>query len=112
MAYEVDGKVIETNEAGYLLDPADWNEKVAEAIAAGEGIELTGKHWDIINYMRETAGDNPELIPNTRALVKAMSEKWGEKIKQNDLYVLFPRDPSKQGGKIAGLPESRRKGGY
>ena len=41
-----------------------------------------------------------------------MSEKWGEKIDQKTLYDLFPLDPSKQGGRIAGLPESRRKGGY
>ena len=47
-----------------------------------------------------------------RAIIKAMSEAWGEKIKQGDVYALFPLDPSKQGRRIAGLPESRRKGGY
>ncbi len=41
-----------------------------------------------------------------------MSEKWGKEVSQRDLYELFPLDPSKQGGRIAGLPESRRKGGY
>jgi len=41
-----------------------------------------------------------------------MTGEWGEKIKQGDLYELFPGDPSKQAGRIAGLPESRRKGGY
>ena len=45
-------------------------------------------------------------------MVKAMSEIWGEKVKSKDLYDLFPGDPSKQGGRIGGLPESRRKGGY
>ena len=56
--------------------------------------------------------ENRENQPNTRTIVKAMSDAWGEKIKQGDLYELFPLDPSKQGGRIAGLPESRRKGGY
>jgi tRNA 2-thiouridine synthesizing protein E len=41
-----------------------------------------------------------------------MGERWGEKIDQETLYDLFPPDPSKQGGRIAGLPESKRKGGY
>jgi sulfur relay (sulfurtransferase) DsrC/TusE family protein len=31
---------------------------------------------------------------------------------QQTLFDLFPCNPSKQAGKIAGLPESMRKGGY
>ena len=45
MAYEVDGKVIETNEKGYLVEPNDWNEKVAEIIAAEEKVDLGEKHY-------------------------------------------------------------------
>jgi tRNA 2-thiouridine synthesizing protein E len=41
-----------------------------------------------------------------------MSEKWGRDVTQKEIYALFPRDPSKQAARIAGLPESRRKGGY
>jgi tRNA 2-thiouridine synthesizing protein E len=41
-----------------------------------------------------------------------MSAKWDKKIAQKDTFDLFPKMPSKQGGKVAGLPESRRKGGY
>jgi tRNA 2-thiouridine synthesizing protein E len=33
-------------------------------------------------------------------------------VQSKDLYELFPMQPSKQAPKIAGLPESRRKGGY
>ena len=112
MSLEVNGTTIATNEKGYLEDINDWSEDVAKAIAADEGIELTDKHWDLINYLREEYIDNRENQPNTRTIIKAMSSEWGEKIKQGDLYELFPLDPSKQGGKIAGLPESRRKGGY
>ncbi len=112
MTVEVDGKTIATNANGYLENLDDWNEDVARAMAAAEGIELTERHWDVINYLREEYYDNHENQPNTRTIIKAMSAKWGEKIKQSDLYELFPLDPSKQGGKVAGLPESRRKGGY
>lgn len=112
MAYEVNGTTVETNEKGYLVDGGDWNEDVAKAIAAAEGVELTERHWDLIRYLREEFYDNRENQPNTRTIMKAMSEAWGETVKQNVLYDLFPGDPSKQGGKIAGLPESRRKGGY
>ena len=45
-------------------------------------------------------------------MVKAMSKLWGEKISTRELYDLFPKQPSKQANCIAGLPETRRKGGY
>ncbi len=46
-------------------------------------------------------------------MVKAMAKKWGDKsVNAKSLYDLFPKDPSKQAGRIGGLPESRRKGGY
>ena len=112
MAYEVGGKTIETDANGFLVDHNDWSEDVASVIAAEEGVELTDKHWDIINYLRDEVINNGGNQPNTRTIVKEMSSKWGEKVGQKDVYMLFPKDPSKQGGRIAGLPESRRKGGY
>ena len=112
MAIEIDGKSIETNPAGYLINHEDWSKEVAEIIAKEEGVELSEKHWNLIEFLRDEFVNNGGNQPNTRAIVKAMSDKWDEKIGQKDVYELFPKDPSKQGGRIAGLPESRRKGGY
>lgn len=112
MAYEVDGKVIETNDNGYLMEATDWSEAVAETIATIEEVELTEKHWDIINYLREEYFNNNNNQPNERTIIKDMGKQWGSKPSSKDMYQLFPGMPSKQGGKIAGLPESRRKGGY
>ena len=112
MGFNFKGREIETDERGYLVNPSDWSEELAEAMAEAEGIELTERHWDIINYLRDEYFNNNGNQPNTRTIIKAMSEKWGEKVKQKDVYELFPLDPSKQAGRIAGLPESRRKGGY
>jgi tRNA 2-thiouridine synthesizing protein E len=66
----------------------------------------------VLRYLREEFFGNNEHQPSTRTIVKAMSEQWGEAVDQKRLYDLFPGDPSKQAGRIAGLPESRRKGGY
>ena len=85
---------------------------MAQVIAEQEKIELTDKHWDVINYLRDEYINNGGNQPNTRTMVKDMSKKWGQKITAKDLYNLFPLDPSKQAGRIGGLPESRRKGGY
>lgn len=113
MSLEVDGVTIETNPNGYLMELSDWSEKVAEVIAAKEGIELTQRHWDLINYLRDEYINNNESQPNTRTIVKAMQQLWDDrKVDAKTVYDLFPLDPSKQGGRIAGLPESRRKGGY
>ena len=40
----VQGKKIETDAFGYLLNIADWNEDVAKHIAQLEGVELTDAH--------------------------------------------------------------------
>lgn len=112
MAYEFNGTTIETNANGHLENHEDWSEDLAKFIAAEDGITLSDKHWDLINFLREEYFSNGEHQPNTRNIVKAMGKAWGEKPSQRDVYELFPGDPSKQGGKIAGLPESRRKGGY
>ncbi|MDH5325092.1 MAG: TusE/DsrC/DsvC family sulfur relay protein [Gammaproteobacteria bacterium] len=112
MSLEFNGKTIATNAGGYLEEAEDWSEDLATFMAEQEGLELTQKHWDLINYLRDEFFSNNGNQPNTRNIVKAMSAKWDEKIAQKDVYDLFPKDPSKQGGRIAGLPESRRKGGY
>ncbi|CAA6805877.1 MAG: Sulfurtransferase [uncultured Thiotrichaceae bacterium] len=113
MAYEVNGQTIAATETGYLENTSDWNEEVAKVIAAEEGIsELTEKHWDVINFLRSEYFDNGGNQPMERAIMKAMADKWGEKLKSKDMYNLFPRAPSKQGLMVAGLPATTRKGGY
>ena len=111
MALEVNGKSIETDGNGNLTDPGTWDEDVARALAAEDGIELTQEHWDVINYLRTEYLENNEQ-PMERAINKGMSKIWGKKVSSKDLYTLFPLAPSKQGNKIAGLPYVARKGGY
>lgn len=112
MAVVVDGKELETTQTGFLVNVDDWNEQVAQVIAEQEGIVLSERHWDVVNYLRDEYINNHEHQPNTRTMVKDLGKIWGQKIDTKTLYDLFPKDPSKQGGRIAGLPESRRKGGY
>jgi len=112
MAISFNGQEIETTASHYLVNAEDWSRELAEHMAAQEDITLTERHWDLIDYLRDEFFNNNESQPNTRTIIKAMAEKWGEDLSQKDVYALFPLDPSKQGGRIAGLPESRRKGGY
>ena len=113
MSLNVDGKEIPTTDTGFLENIEDWSQNVAQAIADEEQLELSERHWDLIKHLRDEYINNGGNQPNTRNLVEAMSRTWGDKsVNAKTLYDLFPGDPSKQGGRIAGLPESRRKGGY
>ena len=113
MSYEVNGATVEADANGYLTDITSWNEDVAKVIAASEGIDdLTQEHWDLINYLRDAYVNENGEQPNNRAINKAMSKAWGRKVDSKAVFALFPLGPSKQAGKIAGLPESKRKGGY
>jgi tRNA 2-thiouridine synthesizing protein E len=113
MPYEVNSRTLEATENGYLVNQDDWDKDVAAAIAAAEGLALTQDHWDVIDYLREAYFERNGEQPNNRAILKAMQDKWPDrKVDNKTLFDLFPGNPSKQAGKIAGLPESMRKGGY
>ncbi len=101
---------VERTAEGYLVNSNDWNEEIAAAIFAEEGIDPTQEHWDVVKYVREeTLGGNE---PNERGIMKAMGKIWGRKVSSKEMYEMFPGMPSKQGLKIGGCPKSTRKGGY
>ena len=53
MPLEVAGKALLVDDEGYLIDPAQWNEQVAEKLARRERIVLSDEHWTVIRFMRE-----------------------------------------------------------
>ncbi len=112
MAIEVNGKTIETDSNGNLVNNQEWDKDVAQALAAADNIELTQEHWDVLEYLRDEYMNNNNNQPMERQINKDMGKRWGKKISSKDLYKLFPLAPSKQGSKIAGLPFVARKGGY
>lgn len=112
MALEVNGQTIATTDNGYLEEATDWNEDIAKVLAEGEGIEMTQEHWDVVSYLRDEHFNNAGNEPNERTILKDMGKKWGRKVSSKEMYEMFPLMPSKQGRKIAGLPQSTRKGGY
>jgi tRNA 2-thiouridine synthesizing protein E len=114
MALEVNGKTLELDGNGNLVNPNDWDEDVAKALAAADDTmsELTQEHMDVLNYLRDQYVNNGGTQPMERVINKEMGKVWGKKISSKDLYRLFPGAPSKQGNRIAGLPYVARKGGY
>jgi tRNA 2-thiouridine synthesizing protein E len=112
MAIEVNGKTIETDDNGNLVNYADWDQDVAKVLAADEGVELTQEHFEVLDYLRDEYINNGGNQPMERVILKDMGKRWGKKVSSKDMYKLFPKAPSKQGNRIAGLPFVNRKGGY
>jgi len=105
MGIEVNGTTYETDEEGYLVNLADWNKDIAEAIAKAENVEMTENHWEVVNFLREYY-DEYQIAPAVRVLTKAIGKQLGEeKGNSKYLYELFPYGPAKQACKIAGLPK-------
>ena len=109
MGYTVNGRELETDAEGYLLE-ADFSDEVVDAIAAAEHIELTPRHREIVEYMRNEYRENGHT-PNFRNMLKGVAEFWPE-VDSKSLYDLFPTGPAKQAAKVAGLPQPLGKGGY
>ncbi len=100
----VAGRVLPTDPEGYLRDIGDWSPEVARAMAAGDGIELTAEHWEVIDFLREYYRQYA-FAPAVRILVRAIARRMGaEKGNTRYLYRLFPEGPAKQACRYAGLP--------
>jgi tRNA 2-thiouridine synthesizing protein E len=105
MPIEVNGKVLETDEEGYLANLNEWEPAVAEVMAQQESVTLSPDHWEIINFLREYY-EEYQIAPAVRVLTKAVGKKLGpEKGNSKYLYELFPYGPGKQACKYAGLPK-------
>jgi len=110
MEFEINGITVETDPEGYLSDLSLWSKELAESIAAREKLELTGNHWEVINFLRQGFAESG-TVPNVRLMQKAMSREHGpekgnsKKGNSKYLYELFPYGPAKQGCRIAGLPK-------
>lgn len=105
MPIEANGKSYETDEEGYLVNLAEWDEAVANVIAAGENVEMTPSHWEVVNFLRDYYNEY-QIAPAVRVLTKAIGKQLGpDKGNSKYLYELFPYGPAKQACKIAGLPK-------
>ncbi len=92
---------VDLDAEGFLTDPTQWDERIAEEIAAANGIsELTDRHWQVVRFMRERYLATG-AAPSTRSLGK----ESGVPVKE--LYELFPKGPAKLAARIGGIPKPR-----
>ena len=91
------GKQVNVSDDGYLEDMTQWNEEIANEIATDLNIELTDKHFEVINFLREQTENEVSLT------IRKVGKSGIVDIK--GLYKLFPKGPLKFSSKIAGIPK-------
>jgi tRNA 2-thiouridine synthesizing protein E len=93
---------------GYLIDPENWNEPLAEILAKEEKIELNEESWVILRFIRDYYAEH-RIIPDIRHVVKYFSEhlKCDKHTAKNRLFELFPYGYVKQTCKSAGMKRPR-----
>ncbi len=87
---------VEFDADGYMVDPHAWMPEIAQAIATELGIELTERHWVVINFARNEFEANGEP-PTLRRITKRTD------VSTKEIYQLFPGGPAKVAAKISGL---------
>ena len=105
MSIEFNGKVLDTDEEGYISNLSQWDPGVAEVMAKDDDCDLTQPHWEVINFLREYY-EEYQIAPAVRVLTKAIGKRLGkDKGNSKYLYALFPYGPAKQACRYAGLPK-------
>jgi tRNA 2-thiouridine synthesizing protein E len=105
---EIAGRVVHTDEQGFLLDMDEWSEEFVEKTAETDGIRLYDDHWGLILYFRDY-WQSTGSVPTMHVLVRSLGRQHGahfhdEKTYTKFLYRLFPSDPVRTLCKLAGLP--------
>jgi tRNA 2-thiouridine synthesizing protein E len=99
-AQTIAGYTVDVDEDGFLTSPEEWNREIAEAIAQDVGIELTDKHWEVIEFARsdnEAKGEPPG--------VRRITKQTG--VSMREMYQLFPKGPGVLAARIAGLTKPK-----
>jgi TusE/DsrC/DsvC family sulfur relay protein len=92
---------VDVDAEGFLTDPEQWNEPIADAIAAQNGIPvLTERHWLVVRFMRRRYLDT-----GTAPSIRSLGKESGVPVKE--LYELFPKGPAKLAAKIGGIPKPK-----
>jgi tRNA 2-thiouridine synthesizing protein E len=94
----------QTDPEGYLVDPAEWSDEVAEELARREQLTLTDEHWQALRFMRAWL-DEHQVAPDARHVMRHLSETLGAG--RNRLFELFPYGYVQQACKVAGMRRPR-----
>jgi len=91
------GVTVDVSEEGYFTNPAQWTKEIAKEIAKEEGIVLTDKHFEMLDYLRSRFNSGEQLT------IRGINKSGIVDVKA--FYQMFPGAPLKKATKIAGIPK-------
>ncbi len=93
---------------GYLVNPEDWDEKIANELAREEGIDLDDEYWPVLKFIRSYFEEHA-IAPDVRHVIKfiATENEWDKKVAKTYIFKLFPFGYVKQACKISGMKRPR-----
>lgn len=97
MTKQIANATIEVNEEGFMTNFSQWNKSIAEELAKESNINLTPRHWQIIDYIQD------EYKKEVPLSIRKIGKSGVVDIKE--FYELFPKAPLKTATKIAGIPK-------
>jgi TusE/DsrC/DsvC family sulfur relay protein len=99
---------ISRDAEGYLINPNDWSEEIADELAGEEDIDLNETYWLILNFMRQYYREH-NITPDVRHLISylARTNNCEKKEAKKLIFELFPYGYVKQACKIAGMIKPR-----
>lgn len=105
MSIEFEGRLIKTDDEGYLLSKKDWSESLMNFMARSDGLILTTEHMVIIKIVRQYF-EEYATTPAMRSLI-AILKKEGYKDLASSIKLarLFPAGAAKSAARYAGLPK-------
>ncbi|MGD2117027.1 MAG: TusE/DsrC/DsvC family sulfur relay protein [Chromatiales bacterium] len=102
------GQQVAVDEEGFLLNVDDWQREMVADIARSVGIEMTDRHWEVVDYIRDYFEAN-HAVPELRTFLKHLREKYDQQTATRKyVYSLFPYGFGQQACKIAGMRKPRK----
>lgn len=93
------------DDAGCLVDPAEWSEAVVAPLAQQAGVRLTAAHWNLIHLLR-THCDAHGQMPDARYAIAHLSGRLGAEAR-DAMLTLFASDQLRPACRIASLQRLR-----
>ena len=94
------GREVTIDEEGFMTDPTQWTEELADVLAKQVDITLTDAHWTVLRFLREDFESEGET-----ATLRRISTQIG--VPTKELFSLFPKKPGKKMAYVAGLPKPK-----
>jgi dissimilatory sulfite reductase related protein len=91
------GVTVNVNAEGYFENPSQWNREMAVEMSNEYGIQLTDKHFAVLEFLRQ------KHIGGDQLTIRKVGTSGITDIKE--FYQLFPGGPLKISSKLAGIPK-------